>query len=130
MTAAEFKAAGLDKLSPEELARLNEWLRNKGVSPGAALALPPSEDRRGLPALDDGGPGEVVSRISGSFNGWHGKSVFHLENGQVWRVTDANANFSIKRLENPVVRIKRGILDAWYLSIDGYNRVVQVKRVE
>src|SRR5688572_10963425 len=38
MSHADFKAAGLDKLTPEELAALNEWLRQRGEA--AAVAAP------------------------------------------------------------------------------------------
>lgn len=133
MSAAEFRAAGLDKLSPEELAALNEWLRAKGVSgPAFGAAAPaPVDDRRGFPvALGDSGGGPIVSRIPGEFRGWDGTGTqFTLENGQVWKSTDPAARLAVK-LNDPVVVIRPGVLNAWFLQVEGYNAKVRVIRVK
>lgn len=135
MSAAEFRAAGLDKLSTEELAKLNEWLRAKGVSGpsfAAPAATPPAaDDRRGFPvSLGDSGGGPIVSRIVGEFRGWDGTaSQFSLENGQVWKSTDPAARLAVK-LHDPVVVIRPGVLNAWFLQVEGYNAKVRVIRVK
>ncbi|MBB5015144.1 hypothetical protein [Rehaibacterium terrae] len=134
MTGAEFKAAGLDKLSPEELAALNAWLRRELDAHGqrtaaqATQGLAPEVDRRGL--IDSGASaGPIVSRILGEFRGWDGtNTVFELENGQVWQSTDPAARLAV-RLHDPVVRISPGFMNAWFLSVDGYNARVRVKRI-
>jgi len=130
MSAAEFKAAGLDKLSAEELAKLNDWLRAKGLT-GAAFAAPVAEDRRGFAERSRNDAKTVVAKIPGSFTGWDGSSTFRLDNGQVWQVTEAGAKFKIQAIDSPTVQIKRGLIgDVWYLKIDGYGSSVKVKRLQ
>lgn len=75
MTAREFREAGLDKLSPEELAALNRWIRERSLAEGEAVELRrqqagPAGDRRGF---DDGDRSTIRSRIKGPFTGWTGK---------------------------------------------------------
>ena len=128
MSAAEFKAAGLDKLSAEELANLNAWLA--GRVPAATAATAPVEDRRGFRSSPEDDGSEIVSRIPGEFRGWREKGDrFVLENGQVWEITDFTSKLVV-RMNDPVVRIKPGVFSAWYLSVDGYNATVKVKRIK
>lgn len=137
MTGDEFRAAGLGKLSSEELAALNRWIQARSLTENEALELTrgaqPStaatvaEDRRGLPhsgERDD----PIVSNLVGPFNGWSGKQQFELQNGMVWRMTDSST-FSIATVDSPQVTISPGILGAWYLRVDGYNRRVRVERI-
>lgn len=129
MSEAEFKAAGLDKLSPEELANLNTWLSGR-VQTGGAVAAEPVEDRRGFRSSPDEDDGEIVSSIAGEFRGWRQKGDrFVLTNGQVWEVTDSTQKFVVKMFD-PVVRIKPGSFSAWFLTVDGHNSSVKVKRVK
>ena len=148
MTADEFKAAGLDKLSADELARLNQWLANKN-SPSAqatATAASPAATTVDTKPVDNGPPiaakyrsseeratmpsnTEVHSRIVGYFNGWHKNAIFKLENGQHWRVTD-DRRYHSSSVDAPAVTIEPGFMGAWYLSIDGSNRNARVERVK
>lgn len=135
MSAAEFRAAGLDKLSAEELEALNAWLRVKGMT-GAAFSTPAApapavEDRRGFPvSMGDSGGGPIVSRIRGEFRGWDGTATqFTLENGQVWKSTDPAARLAVK-LNDPAVVIRPGVMNAWFLQVEGYNARVRVIRVK
>lgn len=126
MTYAEFKAAGLEKLTPEELAALNAWLAGKA---SGTVGATPAEDMRGFQNRSNYA-GAIVSSIQGVFKGWKGKGDrFTLANGQVWEVTDSGTRLSVT-LENPTVTIERGMFDAWYLSLDGYNTRAQVKRIK
>lgn len=74
MTASEFKAAGLDKLSSEELERLNEW-----------LAKFTAQVFRTVQGSGGGCEGVVESQVEGTFSGWTGETVFKLTNGQIWQ---------------------------------------------
>lgn len=130
MSEAEFKAAGLDKLSAEELANLNTWLSGR-VQPASQMAMP-AEDRRGLRSGgSDGDDGSaIVSRITGEFRGWRKQGDrFVLENGQIWEITDFTSKFVV-RLQDPTVRIEPGVFSAWYLRVEGYNATVKVKRIK
>ncbi len=74
MSAGEFKAAGLDKLSSGELDALNEWL--------AKFALQIFQTAQG----GGGGCASVIeSQIDGTFHGWSGETIFKLTNGQIWQ---------------------------------------------
>ncbi len=126
MTYAEFKAAGLEKLTPEELAALNSWLAGKS---SGAVAATPAVDNRGFDGRTGAG-GAVVSTVAGPFKGWKGKGDrITLANGQVWEVSDSGTRLSVS-LENPTVTIERGMLDAWFLRVDGYNARARVKRIK
>ena len=126
MTYAEFKAAGLEKLTPEELAALNSWLAGKA---SGTVAATPAEDTRGFEGRNSSA-GAVVSTIPGPFKGWKGKGDrFTLANGQVWEVTDSGTRLSVS-LENPSVTVEQGMLNAWFLRVDGYNARARVKRIK
>lgn len=71
---------------------------------------------------------EVVSRIPGLFEGWDAKTRIKLENRQVWQVADGSrADY---RLQNPAVRVRRGVLGGYVMEIEGVNQMVRVRRVE
>jgi len=130
MTGKEFTEAGLDKLSTEELSALNEWLRARSV---ATLENTNEDyvDTRGFEArtmgdLDDG---DVISPIKGSFSGWTGDTVFELENGMVWEQAE-ETTFYIPATTGAVAVIEKGVLNAWRLSVEGYNKTVRVRRIE
>lgn len=127
MSLRDFESAGLQKLSPEELAFLNRWLAERGLTapPTAAAA---QADRVGL-APERGSEDAVRSRLLGSFRGWSGNTVFRLENGQVWQQTGGGALAGVS-LESPTVSIERGLFGAWYLRVEGYNSRAKVKRIE
>ena len=130
MNAAEFRAAGLDKLSAEELAALNDWLRTRGATSGAiAAATRPSrgDERVGLP---DGPSGRsVISRIAGTFAGWSGSTRFTLENGQVWQQAESGALSGVGA-DSPAVTIEPAFMGTWRMRVDGYNQRVRVKRIK
>lgn len=135
MSGSEFRAAGLEKLSAEELEALNQWLRSQmGVRGGAgsvaaAGAAPEPVDTRGL--RQSSGPDEdIITSIPGTFRGWSGRGQrIRFANGQVWETVDSTSRLTIN-VENPNVRIRSGMLGAWYLSVDGYNTRVRVRRIE
>jgi hypothetical protein len=138
MTGAEYTASGLDKLTPEELAALNNWIRNHSV---ATLDLPRSgstvpsgsddSDHRGFEnkAIAEMADSPIKSRIKGNFKGWDGSAVFVLENGMIWEQAD-NDKFFIREVENPEITIEPGMFNSWRLSVDGYNSECRVVRVQ
>jgi hypothetical protein len=128
MTESDFRAAGLHKLSPDELSQLNEWLRSQAGSTVASVA-PTVTDRRGMAAPQAGSREPIVTRISGEFRGWStAGDRFELDNGQVWELTGRPTNLSVN-LHNPVVRITPGLIGGWFLQVDGYNAQARVKRI-
>jgi hypothetical protein len=144
MTGKEFKETGLVKLTVQELANLNDWLRRHSVatlenasarsSTGAASAASASstEDTRGLKNKNkEDELGNVInSTIVGTFDGWNRKgTLFKLANGMIWQQAE-NDTFSVKTVENPEVTITRGPMGSWRLSMVEYNSSVRVKRIQ
>lgn len=132
MTPEEFKAAGLDKLSAEELARLNVWLGRKidtASDEAAALAKDKVEqENRGY--FHFGSDEPIVGRIAGEFRGFGRGRTYTLDNGQVWRQID-EASLAGVRIDAPEVKINPSLMgNAWYLSVKGYNTRAKVERVK
>ncbi len=151
MTGREFMDAGLAKLTDSELEALNRWLRDHSVATmesrsitsgapipstattaapsGSVASTPlPADDRRGFEGQDDDKT-IIVSPIIGEFKGWDGETVFKLQNGMIWKQSEMGRQIT-KLLINPVVTIKPGMFNSWNLTVEGYNRNVQVKRVQ
>lgn len=135
MTPAEFKAAGLDKLSAQELAALNDWLQGKVASETAtALEQAKEEGRqevivknRGF--FDFGSKEPIESTLVGEFTGFAKGRRYVLANGQEWEQTEA-ASLSGVRLSDPEVKIVPGIMGVWYLQVGKYNTKAKVRRVK
>ena len=126
MSQAEFRAAGLDKLSPEELQQLNKWLETHGgagqtryVSQGGQPVFYPNTFEREA----------IQAHIDGTFDGWRGKTVFKLDNGQEWQQTESGS-FSTVSTSNPSVRIKPMMLGSWLMYVDGCGCSVRVQRIK
>jgi hypothetical protein len=132
MTAEQFKAAGLDKLSADELANLNAWL-NRTLEVETTRAATEAKkkveaDNRGF--FNFGSTEPVTGRIGGEFRGFGKGRSYTLDNGQVWRQVD-NASLAGVRVDNPAVTISPSLIgNSWYLSIEGYNTRAKVQRVK
>lgn len=124
MSQAEFRNAGLDKLSPEELANLNAWIGAHGgsiryVTPNGAAVFD----------TDQGDRIVVESAIKGTFRGWREHTVFTLENGQQW-VPAESGGFDAGTFDSPKVRIKPMMLGSWLMVVEGCSCSVRVRRVK
>ncbi len=75
---------------------------------------------------------EVESRLVGEFNGWTGKTVFTLANGQVWRqVHNRMKNYKPREpIYQPKVIISKSFFGSYKLRVEGVSRIIQVKRVK
>lgn len=135
MSAEQFKAAGLDKLSPQELAALNAWLQHKVVQETAkAVEIAKEEGRkevvdksRGF--FDFGTAEPIESNIVGEFKGFSNGKKYTLANGQVWEQVEP-ATLAGVRKTDPKVSIKPGIFNSWFLKIEGYNTSAKVRRIK
>lgn len=125
MSQAQFHAAGLDKLSPEELKNLNDWLRGHAAT--TTTVVTPSGQPVFYPKEFEREP--VESRIDGKFAGWRGKTVFRLENGQEWTQAESGS-FSNGVYDHPKVRVKPMVLGSWLLSIEACGCSVRVTRTK
>lgn len=139
MSADEFKAAGLDKLSAQELAALNAWLQRKvgtetakAVETAVATAKEEGrkevvEENRGF--FDFGSREPITSTIVGEFRGFANGRTYTLANGQVWEQIEPATLAGVRRTD-PEVTIKPGMLGVWYFSLDGYNSAAKVRRIK
>ena len=132
MSPEEFKAAGLDKLSPDELARLNSWLgrtlETQTAKAAADAKQQVKQETRGF--FDFGTKEPIVGRISGDFRGFAKGRTYTLVNGQVWQQID-DADLPGIRLTDPEVHIKPAMMgNTWYMAVGRYHTQAQVKRVK
>ena len=125
MSQSEFHAAGLDKLSPDEIKALDDWLRSHYattttyVTPSGQPVFYPKESDRQV----------VESRIDGKFTGWYGHSVFKLENGQEWTEAESGSN-ACGPINHPKVKIKPMLLGSWLMYVASCGDSVRVERTK
>ena len=132
----EFQAAGLGKLTAEELARLDALVgahragRAAAELPARGEPAPAGREARVVVA-----PGTKVefaaveSRLAATFTGWEPRGVFALENGQRWREANGTTYVS-PPLSAPKVRITPGAFGAFWLEIEGVRVRAKVIRVD
>jgi hypothetical protein len=107
MTPDEFHAAGLEKLSPAELAKLNAWL--KGYREKVVKKASAREARTRMQI--------IVSRVDGIFNGANEGTVIPLEDGTSWRLANAGEHYS-GHADHPGVAVFKSIF-GWKMRIGG-----------
>ena len=108
MTAQEFKAAGLDKLSESELKNLNAWLqgyRQKAETKAAEVAV--TEAKKKSKGLFSGEA--ILSRVNDdNFAGVTGRSIITLEDGTVWKQANPDDHFKAQVTNHPPVKVSHG----------------------
>ena len=115
MTPEEFKAAGLNKLSPEELQKLNAWLQGyrevaEKTAEKKATARAAKVERTKMDLL--------VSRVDGTFNGLTGRTVIRLEDGTVWKQANADDQYRSRVTDHPAAAVIHGIF-GYKMQIEG-----------
>jgi hypothetical protein len=99
--------------------------------PAAAPAVAPAPLLRdfGLPERPVAAlPQSIDSAIEGEFDGWTAGTRLRLANGQVWEIVDGSV--ASYRLRDPKVRVSRGLLGSFFLSIEGVAQSPRVRRVQ
>ncbi|MEG0183781.1 hypothetical protein [Stenotrophomonas rhizophila] len=139
MSPAEFKAAGLDKLSPAELTALNGWLQGKVAAVAADTREQVREQAReegrqevivkNRGFFDFGSNEPITSTLQGEFRGFGKARKFVLANGQEWEQSDDTVLSGVRKT-NPTVSISPGLLGVWYLRVDGVNTRAKVRRTK
>jgi hypothetical protein len=84
----------------------------------------------GLPAPAPSRPVEadfVDSRVVGRLEGWTPATRFTLANGQVWEIADGSQ--AVYDLQDPGVRITRGLFGSFFIRIEGVSQTPRVRRV-
>ncbi|MEQ8516312.1 MAG: hypothetical protein RIC38_11960, partial [Chromatocurvus sp.] len=122
MSAEEYRAAGLDKLTAAERAALNRWLI--GYTIGEAPVI-----RDKNPEVKKADREQRISaRVTGTFKGWSGDTVFRLDNGQVWQQR-LDSRFPYNGDEREVV-IDRNFLGFYRMTHVASGRAVGVTRID
>lgn len=70
----------------------------------------------------------IESSIPGRFDGWVRGSRFRLANGQVWEIRDNSQG--TYDLQDPKVRISRGVSGSFFMEVAGVSQTPRVRRVE
>jgi hypothetical protein len=113
MRPEEFKAAGLDKLSEDELQHLDAWLQgyrqttqkkaaeqaqakaNEEVKKATEKATEEA-NKTARTKLDS-----LVSRVDGNIDGIKGHTVIRLEDGTVWKQVNADDRYRAQITDHP-----------------------------
>jgi len=123
MTPQEYEAAGLDKLSKQELESLDAWLVRYTAEDAPAVAKSSDEVKEKQRKFEP-----ITSRIDGKFEGWTGKTEFRLQNGQVWqqRISGKYAYAA----DNPEVVITRNWAGYFWMKVLETGKSVPVTRIQ
>ncbi len=124
MSPQDYEAAGLQKLTPEERARLDEFIR-RFVASSNQVAAEKAVDRA-VKERKVTPPEIIQSRIVGPFTGYSGSTVFTLENGQRWAQSQPDSRYFPKVDSPPVIIVKGQIGYRMYIAGGGDVRVSRV----
>ena len=105
MSPEEFKAAGLEKLTPAELAKLNAWLQGFREKAEKKAAIRESRTKLQL----------IVSRIDGVWNGVGPGEIIRLEDGTAWKLGNKDEHYG-GHADHPAVAIYKSIF-GWKMRV-------------
>jgi hypothetical protein len=158
MTPEQYRAAGLEKLSNAERQALYQWLRtytekqplNAPPAPAAPIATVASQPAVGSVGQQNPAPvpaslannfgfpeplpdtssesSKLNAKVLGNFRGWSGKTLFTLDNGQVWKQRSAGRYTYLGN--DTRVMISRNHLGLYELRLIAADRSVGVSRVK
>jgi hypothetical protein len=117
------KALDLDKLTPEQRAgvvRLLQEIYQLGIQSGREQAAP-TPPRGAIPT-----PAVIETQIDGEFNGWEGKTIVKLMNGQIWQQTEYHYHYHYAYM--PKVLVYRSG-SGYKMKVDGVEKAVGVERL-
>ena len=115
MSPEEFKAAGLNKLSTDELAKLNAWLQGyRQVTEQAAEKKATARaEKTARTKLD-----VLVSRVDGTLPGLTGRTIIRLEDGTVWKQANADDRYRPKNPDHPAAAVIHGVF-GYKMQVEG-----------
>jgi len=133
MSGEEFRAAGLDKLSEQELANLNEWIRTHSNASDVDESALREQIRREVQTEQqqlnkDVEREQFTATIKGHFTGWTGRTVFELDNGQVWK-QNSGGSYRVS-MDDPTVVIYPAAFGSWRLRLEKTGPSIGVERVK
>jgi hypothetical protein len=121
MSAEQFEAAGLHKLTPAEREALDRWLLSYTAEEAPEMLRSNPEVKAAEEAI------RIEARIKQPFNGWTGDTVFYLDNGQVWRQRLKGHYFH--RGDDTAVVIEKNLLGYFKMTVVSSDKSVGVTRI-
>jgi hypothetical protein len=123
MTPEDFSASGLDKLTEAERAHLSEWLvrYRQGATDGPK---PPKTTEQRAEEQEV----EIAAKVLPAFKGWSGKTIFRLDNGQVWQQRQSG-KMRYSGSDSTVI-IYQNMLGGYMLKHVDSGRAMGVERIE
>ncbi|HEY2800829.1 MAG TPA: hypothetical protein VGI85_09560 [Chthoniobacterales bacterium] len=109
MSPEQFKAAGLEKLTPAELEKLNRWLqgdREKIEEKAASKAV--KHEKLHL----------IVSRVDGVVQGISTRQIIPLEDGSQWEITDRTPRYDGPPKDHPATAVYKTFF-GWKIRMAG-----------
>jgi hypothetical protein len=117
MTADDFEAAGLGKLSNGELSHLEAWLENHCAS----------ERKQSPQQTSTGTPDVIESQIEGEFKGWTGETIFKLTNGQIWQQAEYDYTYEYAFMPEVTIYKTQG---GYKMKVEDVEETIYVKRLK
>ncbi len=122
MSPDEYRAAGLDKLSPDERKALNQWLISYTVEEAPVMRRSNEEVKEAEKSI------QISAAIKQPFTGWSGKTVFYLDNGQIWRQRLEGRH--AYNGENTEVIIQKNFFGFYKMTLTATGSSIGVSRVK
>ena len=155
LTPEKLRAAGLVKLTPEEIAQLEILIENykTGAVEQAVAAVPPAPPAPAVKPAPEPKSGGILpdwvgalitlkraeeapakrqvleTRIAGEFEGWSGRTNFKLENGQVWTQVNNESYVYTPALKSPKVKIFPATFGTFWLEVEGVNQRCRIRPI-
>ena len=112
MSPEEFKAAGLSKLSPDELQKLDAWLQ------GYRQTTEQKAEKKATARAERTKMDVLVSRVDGQFLGLTGRTIIRLEDGTVWKQANADDRYRAKNSDHPAAVVIHGVF-GYKMQLEG-----------
>jgi hypothetical protein len=112
MSPEEFKAAGLNKLSPDELQKLDAWLQ------GYRQITEQKAEKKATARAERTKLDVLVSRVDGTLSGLTGHTIIRLEDGTVWKQANADERYRPRNPDHPAAAVIHGVF-GYKMQIEG-----------
>lgn len=112
MSPEEFKAAGLNKLSPDELQKLDAWLQ------GYRQITEQKAEKKATARAERTKMDVIVSRVDGQFLGLTGRTIIRLEDGTVWKQANAEDRYRTSATDHPAAVVIHGVF-GYKMQLEG-----------
>ena len=125
MTEEEKQVTGLNKLSPDELSALSDWIKNEQAVIDREIRQRNAgfESRRQSTERR-----EVRAKLEKMYDDKLGDTYYELDNGQIWKRISSGSIF-IDKDGRQLITIEPAMMGSWLMRGDG-NRSVKVKRIK